>query len=336
MQSHLNINLPQRQQKRKETNESKPMNELRLVTSETFGEVPCAFYQQDGSDEVLLTREQNGTALEYSDPRNSIMKIHTRHKERLDKFSVAVTMESDEGGDSLSPPSRRSAGGEQDTVLYTRKGVMEICRWSKQPKADAFMDFVWDIADKLIKGEAKVVPAQQPATPAMEQWARRVEYIADGLDDISQRLTKVERSTSYSNYYLRLQARSGYDRTWERRTIRTVKAIASYLGMEDKTLLRKMYKEMESRYGIVLDEFIRDYKRVKKITRCSTLSVISFSFPLREMFEAVLRELCEACKIPFGDSDTTFDLVDEVSRMVEDKGRSAADDLVEEFDDGVA
>ena len=38
------------------------MNELRLVTSETFGEVPCAFYQQDGSDEVLLTREQIGTA----------------------------------------------------------------------------------------------------------------------------------------------------------------------------------------------------------------------------------------------------------------------------------
>ena len=27
------------------------MNELRLVTSEKFGEVPCAFYQQDGSDE---------------------------------------------------------------------------------------------------------------------------------------------------------------------------------------------------------------------------------------------------------------------------------------------
>lgn len=66
------------------------MNELRLVTSEKFGEVPCAFYQQDGSDEVLLTREQIGTALEYSEPRIAIMKIHNRHKDRLDKYSMVV------------------------------------------------------------------------------------------------------------------------------------------------------------------------------------------------------------------------------------------------------
>ena len=309
------------------------MNELRLVTSEKFGEVPCAFYQQDGSDEVLLTREQIGTALEYSEPRNSIMKIHSRHKERLDKYSVVIPIE---GGDSLSPPSRRTDGGEQEAVLYTRKGVMEICRWSKQPKADAFMDFVWDIVDKLIKGEAKVVPAQQPATPAMEEWASRVERISDGLDDISRRLSTVERSTSFSNYYLRLQARSGYDRTWERRAIRNVKAIASYIGMDEKSLLRKIYREMESRYGIVLNDFSRDYKRVKKISRCSTLSVISFSFPLREMCEAVIQELCDACKIPMQKSDSGFDLVDEISQMVEERVGEAEPDYLEELDDEIA
>ena len=311
------------------------MNELRLVTSETFGEVPCAFYQQDGSDEVLLTREQIGTALEYSNPRNAITMIHRRHKERLDKHSVVIPV-SNEGGDSLSPPSRRTDGGEQETVLYTRKGVMEICRWSKQPKADAFMDFVWDIADKLIKGEAKVVPAQQPATPAMEEWASRVERISDGLDDISRRLSAVERSTSFSNYYLRLQARSGYDRTWERRAIRNVKAIASYIGMDEKSLLRKIYREMESRYGIVLNDFSRDYKRVKKISRCSTLSVISFSFPLREMCEAVIQELCDACKIPMQKSDSGFDLVDEISQMVEERVGEAEPDDLDELDDEIA
>ena len=71
------------------------MNELRLVTSEKFGEVPCAFYRQDGVDEVLLTREQIGTALEYSDPRTAITKIHSRHKERLDKYSMVVSMSSE-------------------------------------------------------------------------------------------------------------------------------------------------------------------------------------------------------------------------------------------------
>ena len=311
------------------------MNELRLVTSETFGEVPCAFYQQDGSDEVLLTREQIGTALEYTNPRNAIKNIHARHQERLDKYSVVVSV-SNEGGLNLSPPSRRTDGGEQETVLYTRKGVMEICRWSKQPKADAFIDFVWDIADKLIKGEVKVVPAQQPATPAMEEWASRVERISDGLDDISRRLSTVERSTSFSNYYLRLQARSGYDRTWERRAIRNVKAIASYIGMDEKSLLRKIYREMESRYGIVLNDFSRDYKRVKKISRCSTLSVISFSFPLREMCEAVIQELCDACKLPMQKSDSGFDLVDEISQMVEERVGEAEPDDLDELDDEIA
>ena len=311
------------------------MNELRLVTSEKFGEVPCAFYQQDGSDEVLLTREQIGTALEYSNPRKAITVIHSRHKDRLDKYSVVIPIE--KGGYQFdTPPSPGTTGSEQETVLYTRKGVMEICRWSKQPKADAFMDFVWDIADKLIKGEAKVVPAQQPATPAMEEWASRVERISDGLDDISRRLSTVERSTSFSNYYLRLQARSGYDRTWERRAIRNVKAIASYIGMDEKSLLRKIYREMESRYGIVLNDFSRDYKRVKKISRCSTLSVISFSFPLREMCEAVIQELCDACKIPMQKSDSGFDLVDEISQMVEERVGEAEPDDLEELDDEIA
>ena len=312
------------------------MNELRLVTSEKFGEVPCAFYQQDGSDEVLLTREQIGTALEYSEPRIASMKIHNRHKDRLDKYSMVVPIEKGVGTKLVPTPSDGGTGGEKDTVLYTSKGVMEICRWSKQHKADAFMDFVWDIADKLINGEAKVVPAQQPATPAMEEWASRVERISDGLDDISRRLSTVERSTSFSNYYLRLQARSGYDRTWERRAIRNVKAIASYIGMDEKSLLRKIYREMESRYGIVLNDFSRDYKRVKKISRCSTLSVISFSFPLREMCEAVIQELCDACKIPMQKSDSGFDLVDEISQMVEERVGEAEPDDLDELDDEIA
>ena len=266
------------------------MNELKLVTSEKFGEVPCAFYQQDGSDEVLLTREQIGTALEYSNPRNAIKNIHTRHQERLDKYSIVVPIEKGVGlnlhqerldkysivvpiekgvGLNLSPtPSDGGTGGEKETVLYTRKGVMEICRWSKQPKADAFMDFVWDIADKLIKGEAKVVPTQEPATQAMEDWTARVERISDGLDRISRQLSSVERSTSFSNYYLRLQARSGYDRTWERRAIRNVKAIASYIGMEEKTLLRKIYREMPSKI------FTQDIR--------NAWTSIRLSFPLKK------------------------------------------------------
>ena len=40
------------------------------------------------NDDILLTRNQISTALEYSDPSKAITKIHSRHKDRLDKFSV--------------------------------------------------------------------------------------------------------------------------------------------------------------------------------------------------------------------------------------------------------
>lgn len=40
-------------------------------------------------------------------------------------------------------------GGTQETTLYNAKGIYEICRWSRQPKADAFMDWVWDVLESI-------------------------------------------------------------------------------------------------------------------------------------------------------------------------------------------
>lgn len=82
--------------------------------------------------------KQIGSALEYSDPDNAIYKIHKRHKDRLDKFSVLDILSSTDGK-------------TYETILYTRKGIMEICRYSNKPKANEFMDWVWDITDKYIK-----------------------------------------------------------------------------------------------------------------------------------------------------------------------------------------
>lgn len=61
----------------------------------------------------------------------------------MDRFSGVV---------KLSTP-----GGEQEVTVYNRKGIMEICRHSDQPKADAFMDFCWEVMDSLMSGKAKIV-----------------------------------------------------------------------------------------------------------------------------------------------------------------------------------
>lgn len=109
-------------------------NNLKLITTEAFGDLSCNFYR-NMNDDILLTREQIDMALEYTNPDDSLSKIHKRHKDRLDNLSVVVKLSSIDGK-------------EYNTTLYTQRGVMEICRWSKKPKANQFMDWVWDIVER--------------------------------------------------------------------------------------------------------------------------------------------------------------------------------------------
>lgn len=102
---------------------------LKLITTETFGTVPCDFYR-NMNDDMLLTREQIGQALEYKDPMNAIYKIHKRHEDRLDNLSICL-----------------SDGLGHQVYYYTERGIMEICRWSNSKKANQFMDWTWDIIE---------------------------------------------------------------------------------------------------------------------------------------------------------------------------------------------
>ena len=115
---------------------------LILIKSENFGQMHCDFWQNEHGD-ILMTREQIGTALEYAEPRIAVANIHNRNKVRFDKFSAVI---------NLITPQRT----KQETTLYTAKGIYEICRFSRQPKADAFMDWVWDIVEGIRTGKLTV------------------------------------------------------------------------------------------------------------------------------------------------------------------------------------
>ena len=100
-----------------------------------------------------MTREQIGTALEYGDPVRTIAKIHDRNADRLNPLSSVVSLTT-EVGDYTQ---------QRETFVYTLRGVMEICRFSRQPKADKFMDFVWDVMDSLYNGSSVLAAPEQPA-----------------------------------------------------------------------------------------------------------------------------------------------------------------------------
>lgn len=100
------------------------MTQLTLVKNSQFGNLKCNYYG-NANGQFFMTRQQIGEALEYTNPQEAIKDIHSRHKTRLDKFSVQRKL-------------RGTDGKMYDTFLYSAKGIYEICRHSHQPKADDF------------------------------------------------------------------------------------------------------------------------------------------------------------------------------------------------------
>ena len=121
-----------------------------------FGMLHCDIYT-DGKGGFYVTREQIGQALEYAHPQKAIDKIHERHKDRLDPLSVTVNLGATDGKN-------------YDTVLYTSRGVYEICRYSHQPKANLFYDHMVDILEGLRVGYIKLsVEKESPAWKQQRQ-----------------------------------------------------------------------------------------------------------------------------------------------------------------------
>lgn len=108
------------------------MTNLKLITTENFGDLSCNFYR-NMNDDVLLTREQIGMALEYANPDVALSKIHKRHKDRLDSLCVRIKLEAKDGK-------------EYNTYLYTIEGCLLICSLSHSNNKLEFSEFLLKVA----------------------------------------------------------------------------------------------------------------------------------------------------------------------------------------------
>ena len=150
------------------------MNNLKLITTETFGDLSCNFYR-NMNDDILLTREQIGRALEYADPIKAIQKIHLKHQDRLEPLSMRLKGSTQIGGNLTKSE-------EQERVYYTERGIMEICRWSRQPKANLFMDWVWGVIEAYRHNE---LTPQLDMTPLTQAITTLTQTIAQMQQDIN-------------------------------------------------------------------------------------------------------------------------------------------------------
>ena len=223
-------------------------NNLKLITTETFGDLSCNFYR-NMNDDILLTREQIGQALEYSDPIKAIQKIHLKHKDRLDELSMLIKGTTQIGGDLTKSE-------EQERIYYTQRGIMEICRWSRQPKADIFMDWVWDIVEKYRANE--LLPIQQldmtPISDAISSMTQAITTLTNNMITMQQDIQELKQSQR--NRYL-LEKR--YPSAWYKKIAPKYKMLMDYFDCTRSELYSSIYKELEDTYNIDINQIHEDY-----------------------------------------------------------------------------
>ena len=237
-----------------------------MSATETFGNLSCKFYR-NMNDDILLTREQIGSALEYVNPEDSLSKIHKRHKDRLDPLSVVTKLLSTDGK-------------EYETMLYTERGIMEICRWSNKPKANQFMDWVWDIVEKYRNHEL-ITPQinMTPITEAITSISQAITTLTTNMAAMQQDVQDLKQSQR--NRYL-LENR--YPSAWYKKIAPKYKMLMEYFDCDRKELYSSIYKELEDTYDVDINQIHEDYCYENHLLKdeCYPMDAIEHDSKLRD------------------------------------------------------
>ncbi|WP_342759435.1 BRO family protein [Kineothrix sedimenti] len=260
------------------------MSNLKLITTEEFGEIECNFYR-NRNDEILLTREQVGTALEYSNPSKAIQKLHLSHKNRLEPLCIRTKLGYPNIGGDLSKSE------EQECVYYTERGIMEICRYSNKPKANQFMDWVWDIVEKYRNNE--LLPNMKPITDAITTLAQSMATLTTNMTAMQQDIQELRQSQK--NRYL-LEKR--YPSSWYKKTAPKYKLLQEYFDCSRSELYSNIYKELEDTYDVDINQIHEDYCYENHLLKdeCYPMDAIEHDSRLRD----ALTLLIDSSLIKFG------------------------------------
>lgn len=255
------------------------INNLKLITTEKFGDLDCNFYR-NMNDDILLTREQIGTALEYTNPDAALSMIHKRHQNRLDSLSVVTKLLSTDGK-------------EYETRLYTQKGVMEICRWSNKPKANQFMDWVWDIVEKYRSDKLSSINFS-PVTETLTTLTQALTALTVNVSTMQQDITTLKESQQKKTLPEKKYSR------WKTNTFTKLNILHAYVNEHaDKNLklseiIHLVIGELEDTYNIELNDYMSMYKSEFDLkTMPYTLDVINHYKDIRDMFTLTLDTIME-------------------------------------------
>jgi prophage antirepressor-like protein len=187
------------------------MNQLTKVTSNIFNDVHVDFFKNDEGD-IIMTAEQIGNALGYTHPRQSIINIFNRNKDRLEKFSVETNLISTDGK-------------EYETRIFNEKGIYAIIMLSNKPKAIEFQEWVYDVISDIRKnGFFLPTTIEQPEL----------------LEKINQLETKIESFVTLNSHEARTLQKSINRRVYE---------LADEIEHRTR-LFAEIHREIRDRFGV--------------------------------------------------------------------------------------
>lgn len=249
------------------------MSNLTLITTETFNNLPCNFYRNI-NDDILLTREQIGQALEYAYPDDALSKIHKRHFDRLDPLSVVVKLASTDGK-------------IYDTTLYSERGIMEICRWSNKPKANDFMDWTWDIISRYRHNELNTIPNIQSLIDAITTLTNTVSTMQQDISSLKE--SSVKKKLPDKKYS-----------RWKITTFDKLRLLTDYVNEHSDQELRLsdtmhiILNEVQDTYNIEFSDYLKDYMfETGCKDRPYDLDVVNYYKDIRNMYDITLNSILE-------------------------------------------
>ena len=289
-------------------------NPMTVITSKPFGALNVDVYQND-KHQYYMTRDQIGTALEYSDPRIAIYKIHQRNADRLDPLSSVTKLVTQVGNHTE----------ERELFCYNLRGVMEICRLSRQPKADAFMDFCWDIMESLMRGDTVLATPQMDAALSKEFIDVRLHALFDSMKSLQSELNstrkdlseQIEEARATSNEALNVISsvsqcvhqikdkqmddairstrnftpRKDVMSDWRKKMYERINVIAEINEMKVQDVFRDIYEYMNRVYTFVIEEERRKYcARTGRTGHIPTIDIVEASTMYKSIFGALVED----------------------------------------------
>lgn len=215
--------------------------------------------------------------------------------------------------------------------VYSLRGVMEICRLSRQPKADAFMDFCWDIMESLMRGDTVLATPQMDAALSKEFIDVRLHALFDSMKNLQSELNstrkdlseQIEEARATSNEALNvissvsqcvhqikdkqmdnaIRAKSYTPRNvfqdemsdWRKDLYSKIGVIANTKGYTNKETLHKIYEYLNRNYGFVLEDARAKYiKRTNRSGKIATIDIIEEDSTWRSVMGSVVADMYAA------------------------------------------